>query len=181
MNGATPTNLKDVFASPKEKLDSSNSAGGSGGVRSLPLLQDDATTSSSTPAAEALANKNAPRPRVPQRSASKDPSLDAVHLAERDLMEDEDMSALLQLVSNTPRSTTTGGAAAGVVFRSPNRPGNSSSNNDGTNKDNLPALQLPMIGGRQDDTGTRLERKSSKAARGHLHHHPGDADDFAPP
>jgi hypothetical protein len=76
-NANTPMNLKDVFASPQEK-----------NPRSLPLLQD-------TPS-------NPNKPRVPRRSSSKDPSLDAVHMAERDLMEDEDLSVLLQLASNTP-------------------------------------------------------------------------------
>ena len=165
-NATTPNTggtLKDVFfGSPKQQQQTQPSKSNVM-VRGLPLLQE-ATT---TPAKEE-------EQRVPQRTTSKDPSLDAVHLAERDLMEDEDMSVLLQLASNTtPRSTTT----AGVVFRSPNRP------KDGKKSggDNLPALQLPMIGGQEDGAaagggGTnRLERKAK--ARGHH----GDANDFAPP
>ncbi|GAX29432.1 hypothetical protein FisN_16Hh127 [Fistulifera solaris] len=112
-----PANLKDMFSSPQEKSK----------ARSLPLLSDD------TPRED--------KRRTSQRSASKDPSLDAVPLAERDLMEDEDMSVLLQLASNTPRSAG-GTTTSGPVFRSP-----TSGKEDRTESENLPALQLPMIGG----------------------------------
>jgi hypothetical protein len=147
-NTNTPVNLKDVFASPQEK-----------NPRSLPMLNG-------TPS-------NPNRSRVPQRSGgSKDPSLDAVHMAERDLMEDEDLSVLLQLASNTPRSAGAGNNAGGGmhVFRSPN-----GRKDNGTGGENLPALQLPMIGGRDGDVGAaRLPRKSQ--SRDHT-----DGDDFAPP
>lgn len=132
-SGTTPpVNLKDMFSSPQEKSK----------ARSLPLLSDD------TPREE--------KRRVSQRSASKDPSLDAVHLAERDLMEDEDMSVLLQLASNTPRSAGDN-VTSGPVFRSP-----TSGKEGRSESENLPALQLPMIGG-QDG------RKSKRG------------EDFAPP
>jgi hypothetical protein len=129
---STPMNFMDFFASPREK------------ERALPLLND-------TPS-------RADRLKVPQRSASKDPSLDAVHMAERDLMEDEDLSVLLQLASNTPRPGERGsGPSVGPVFRSPNR---RKEGDDG----NLPGLQIPMIGnGRENDTKTRLMQKSSRS------------------
>jgi hypothetical protein len=149
-NTNTPMNLKDVFASPQEKEKH---------PRGLPMLND-------TPS-------NPNRSRVPQRSGSKDPSLDAVHMAERDLMEDEDLSVLLQLASNTPRSADRGaGNNTGMhVFRSPN----GRKDNGGNGGENLPALQLPMIGGRDGDVGAaRLPRKSQ--SREHT-----ETDDFAPP
>lgn len=127
----TPMNFKDFFASPREK------------ARAMPLLSD-------TPS-------KAERLKVPQRSASKDPSLDAVHMAERDLMEDEDLSVLLQLASNTPRPGERGsGPSVNPVFRSPGR------RKEGDDS-NLPGLQIPMIGGRDNDTKTRLTQKSSRS------------------
>lgn len=139
---STPMNFKDFFASPRER------------ARALPLLSD----SGDTPKAGRL--------KVPQRSGSKDPSLDAVHLAERDLMEDEDLSVLLQLASNTPRPGERGsGPSVGPVFRSPGR------RKEG-DESNLPGLQIPMIGnGRDNETKTRLTQKSSSRSRDH-----GDAD-----
>lgn len=73
---STPLNFKDVFASPRAPYDRSR-------PRSLPML------------GESPNNKGKSRPS----------DLDAV-MAERDLMEDEDLSVLLQLAShnNTPRS-----------------------------------------------------------------------------
>lgn len=113
-SGTPMNNYKDVFSSPREKA-------------SLPLLSD-------TPSKRE-------RLQVPRRnSTSKDPSLDAVHMAERDLLEDEDLNVLLQLASNTPRNN------AQPVFRSPRR-----KENGGTGSEDLPALQLPMIG--RDDVG----------------------------
>jgi hypothetical protein len=147
-NTNTPVNLKDVFASPKERERN---------PRGVPMLND-------TPS-------NPNRSRVPQRSGSKDPSLDAVHMAERDLMEDEDLSVLLQLASNTPRSAGGNNTGSGMhVFRSPN------GRKDNGGGENLPALQLPMIGGRDGDVGSaRLPRKSQSRD------HTTEADDFAPP
>jgi hypothetical protein len=83
-------------------------------------------------------------------------NFDAVHLAERDLMEDEDLSVLLQLASTTPRpapvNDQTGGSTkleGSQVFRK-----------NGENE-NLPSLQLPMIGSRDGEgKGTRLTRKT---------------------
>ena len=103
---AAPLNFKEVFASPRTK------------ISSLPMLND-------TPS----------RKELPKRGSSKDPSVDAVHLAERDLMEDEDLSVLLQLANNTPRSAE---RKRGPVFRAARKPGND-------------ALQLPMIGRDDED------------------------------
>jgi len=83
-------------------------------------------------------------------------NLDAVHLAERDLMEDEDLSVLLQLASSTPRPSAAGSDQpastkldGSKVFRK----------ND--ENENLPSLQLPIIGGRDGEgKGTRLSRKT---------------------
>ena len=135
-NGAshvnTPTiNYKEMFASPAERS------------RDLSLLESPAKLL---------------RARGINRSTSKDPSLDAVHMAERDLMEDEDLSVLLQLASNTPRSTSGERPVAvstsdGHVFRPPNpsHPGDES----------LPSLQLPIIGGRDNQgNGAKLARKT---------------------
>mmetsp|Transcript_9823 Transcript_9823/g.18976 ORF Transcript_9823/g.18976 Transcript_9823/m.18976 type:complete len:826 (+) Transcript_9823:239-2716(+) len=128
---STPMNFKDFFASPRER------------ARSMPLLSD---TPSKTD-----------RLKVPQRSASKDPSLDAVHLAERDLMEDEDLSVLLKLASNTPRPGERGSGPVGPVFRSPGR------RNEG-DQSNVSGLQIPMIGNNARDNETkRLMQKSSRS------------------
>jgi len=131
-NGATPpVNMKEIFMSPEERRSR---------LRGMPLLSEDGNSKG--------------RPRVPLRSASKDPSVEAVHLAERDLMEDEDMSVLLQLASNTPRSS-----AGGPVFRSPIPP----PKGEMKKGENMPALQLPMIGGK-DVSNVRLEQKSGDDA-----------------
>lgn len=77
------------------------------------------------------------------------PSLDAVVLAERDVMEDEDLSVLLQLASNTtPRNH-------GVVFRT------SDKQEEQSDSDNL-ALQLPKFDGKgSGGPKARLTQKSS--------------------
>eukprot|EP00536_Pseudo-nitzschia_multiseries_P015413 jgi/Psemu1/42459/gm1.42459_g len=87
----------------------------------------------------------------------KGENLDAVHLAERELMEDEDLSVLLQLASNTPRPATADTIQSGgftkleapEVFRK----------NEAN--ENLPSLQLPIIGGKDGVVkGARLTRKT---------------------
>lgn len=128
---------KDVFASPKSS--------------SLPFLLSETPSSG-------------PAPRVSQRGSTKDPpNLDAcVHLAaERELMEDEDLSVLLQLASNTPRpnsaaSSSSAAGAGGTVFRS----------NENTDSSNTAGkLQLPMIGdAKKDKSGT-----SSKSLQQNQH------------
>lgn len=150
MQGHTPTiNYKDMFASPAERR------------RGLSLLGESPLKGM--------------KPRGVHGSTSKDPSLDAVHMAERDLMEDEDLSVLLQLASNTPKATGDRPVAVSTsdgthVFRSPN-----GRNKGRSGDDNLPSLQLPIIGGRDSGgNGTRLSRKT------HSRDH-DEADEFHRP
>ncbi|KAG7364861.1 AP2 domain containing protein [Nitzschia inconspicua] len=80
-------------------------------------------------------------------------NLDAVHLEDRGLMEDEDLSRLLQLASNTPRPSVPPPAVS------------SSSGGAGTKEPqkavgNLPALSLPTIGG-----GDAANANSAKLTR----------------
>lgn len=90
-------------------------------------------------------------------------SLDAVHLAERDLMEDEDLSVLLQLASSTPRPTAVISGAGVAVSSNSTSDGTKvfrSSSKEGRDEKNLPSLQLPSIGGQDGAAkGTRLTRK----------------------
>ena len=92
--------------------------------------------------------------RAAGSSGGANPSLDATVLAERELMEDEDLSVLLQLASNTtPRHSRTAG-------------GNKKSDNEN--------LQLPMIGNNgKQGVKPRLQQKNSGKN--------GPQDDFAPP
>jgi len=92
--------------------------------------------------------------RAAGSSGGANPSLDAAVLAERELMEDEDLSVLLQLASNTtPRHSRTAG-------------GNKQSDNEN--------LQLPMIGNNgKQGVKPRLQQKNSGKN--------GAQDDFAPP
>jgi hypothetical protein len=83
----TPMNYNDVFASPRVPSEASR-------PDNLPFLGDSPTT------------------RGTNSRSHKDGNLDA-HMAERDLMEDEDLSVLLQLTSH---SHTPGGAREGYVF-----------------------------------------------------------------
>lgn len=137
----TPTiNYKDMFASPEKS-------------RALPLLGDSPLKISKTEGVH--------------RSGSRDPSIDAVHIAERELMEDEDLSVLLQLASNTPKANGERPVAVSTsdgtrVFRSPQ------SRTDGqTGDENLPSLQLPIIGGREGESNaTRLSRKTHSRDHG---------------
>ena len=151
----TPLNFQDIFASPKER------------GKMLPLLGD--TPSRST---ERLRGKTLRGPRG-------DPSLDAVHLAERDLLEDEDLSVLLQLASNTPGSKHGSGVGdacpSGAVFRSP--PGLLKKGADAglgqadNGADNsFPGLELPMIGSDADagSNKARLQQKISSGRNGGL-------------
>jgi hypothetical protein len=137
----TPTiNYKDMFASPAERN------------RGLSLMDK---------------LPKGLQARTARGSATKDPSIDAVHMAERDLMEDEDLSVLLQLASNTPRSTGEHPVAVSTsdgthVFRSPN---GRTSGAEGD--ESLPSLQLPVIGGRDSESnGTRLTRKTHSRDHG---------------
>lgn len=138
----TPMNYKDVFASPRHPNTSIK-------PRNMPLLRDS--------------------PSKGTRSrARSDASLDAVDMAERDLMEDEDLSVLLQLAShsrgNTPRGKKADSGAH--VFRSPRDRANI-----GYGRDDR--LQIPIIGNAVAGT-TRLPRKSKSADD-------ANAEDFHPP
>lgn len=145
----TPTiNYKDMFLSPEKS-------------RVLPLLGDSPLKGSKPDGLH---------------SASKDPSIDAVHMAERELMEDEDLSVLLQLASNTPKANGERPIAVSTsdgthVFRSP------PPSKDGQGRDeNLPSLQLPVIGGREGSSNaTRLSRKT------HSRDHGDNGDNFHRP
>jgi hypothetical protein len=140
----TPMNYKDVFASPRHP-------GASIKPRHMPLLGDS--------------------PSKGTRSrARSDASLDAVDMAERDLMEDEDLSVLLQLAShsraNTPRGKKDENGAH--VFRS-----HSDRKNIGYERNSDDRLQLPMIGNAVVGT-TKLARKSQSRDD-------ANAEDFNPP
>eukprot|EP00934_Nitzschia_sp_Nitz4_P008641 Nitzschia sp. Nitz4//scaffold86_size83305//26487//29197//NITZ4_005253-RA/size83305-processed-gene-0.80-mRNA-1//1//CDS//3329559223//8631//frame0 len=127
----TPTiNYKSMFASPEK------SAG-------LPLLGDSPLKGS----------------KSRSQSASHDPSVDALHMAERELREDEDLSFLLQMNSSTPRANGERPVAVSTsegthVFRSPRR------GKEGEEGDENVHLQLPVIGGGESGKGARLARKT---------------------
>jgi hypothetical protein len=145
----TPTiNYKDMFLSPEKS-------------RGLPLLGDSPLKGSKSDGLH---------------SASRDPSIDAVHMAQRELMEDEDLSVLLQLASNTPKANGERPVAVSTsegthVFRSP------PARQEGQGRDeNLPSLQLPVIGGRDGaSNSTRLSRKT------HSRDHEDNGDNFHRP
>mmetsp|Transcript_19871 Transcript_19871/g.47319 ORF Transcript_19871/g.47319 Transcript_19871/m.47319 type:complete len:890 (-) Transcript_19871:2547-5216(-) len=149
-------NFRDIFASPNE--------------RSLPLL-DDGETPSRPPRA---------RSKGGRVSGTRDPSVDAVHLAERELLEDEDLSVLLQLASNhTPVVVGSSEAARGAgdsapVFRSPKA---------GEGDDFPGNLELPVIGSNaeaNDDGKSRKGRLLQKKSNGTLLMG-NDAETFGPP
>ncbi|KAI2504173.1 hypothetical protein MHU86_10287 [Fragilaria crotonensis] len=87
------------------------------------------------------------------------PKMDVMNMADRDLLEDEDLSVLLQLAShsNTPRSKD-----GGDVFRSP-RGRKGGYDRDSSN----PALQLPLIG-RSDGPGSTSKLSHKACIKGCL-------------
>jgi hypothetical protein len=94
-------NYNDVFESPRASISGTDSARGTPlKPRNLPVLSDG--TPSRNTKGKSRGGKNA--------------SLD-IHMAERDLMEDEDLSVLLQLASTSSNSTP------GKVQRSVNQDG----------------------------------------------------------
>ena len=119
----TPINYHDIFASPN------------------PLLED-------SPVKAMLRARGGGNG---QQQNGK--NIDAVDMAERDLMQDEDLNVLLQLAGgNTPKAVKV--AAGGHVFRG-------AGSGQGSKKENLPGLQLPVIGDREgDSSAARLSRKS---------------------
>eukprot|EP00537_Pseudo-nitzschia_pungens_P015636 CAMPEP_0172412822 /NCGR_PEP_ID=MMETSP1061-20121228/78103_1 /TAXON_ID=37318 /ORGANISM="Pseudo-nitzschia pungens, Strain cf. pungens" /LENGTH=953 /DNA_ID=CAMNT_0013149069 /DNA_START=123 /DNA_END=2984 /DNA_ORIENTATION=- len=95
-------------------------------------------------------------------------NLDAVHFAERELMEDEDLSVLLQLASSTPRPAVADTVQSGTSTKSEG----SKVFRKNEENENLPGLQLPIIGGRDGEVkGARLTRKT------HSRDHNDIADD----
>jgi hypothetical protein len=98
---ASSVNYNDVFESPRASISGTDSARGTPlKPRNLPVLSDG--TPSRNTKGKSRGGKNA--------------SLD-IHMAERDLMEDEDLSVLLQLASTSSNSTP------GKVQRSVNQDG----------------------------------------------------------
>jgi len=84
-------------------------------------------------------------------------NLDAVHLAERDLMEDDDICVLLQLASTTPRPAEADLIQSGASTK---LEGSQVFRKNGENE-NLPSLQLPIMGGRDvEGKSARLTRKT---------------------
>uniref|UniRef100_A0A7S1VUZ6 AP2/ERF domain-containing protein n=1 Tax=Grammatophora oceanica TaxID=210454 RepID=A0A7S1VUZ6_9STRA len=152
---STPSiNYREVFASPRYN-DKKQAP------RGMPLLDSPSKGTRSRSAAA--------------RSAE---SLDAV-MAERELMEDEDLSVLLQLASrtNTPRardakrsgSSASGGQEDPTVFRSPR-----ARHKHRNRESSLPGLQLPIIGGSDQGKSRKLSKKTQNASDTH-------PEDFNPP
>jgi hypothetical protein len=103
---ASSVNYDDVFESPRVSISGTDSARGTPlKPRNLPVLSDG--TPSRNIKAKSRGGKNA--------------SLD-IHMAERDLMEDEDLSVLLQLASTSSNSVT-GGTPGKARERSVNQDG----------------------------------------------------------
>jgi len=129
----TPMNYNDVFASPRERQEMMRPT-------NLPYLGESPSKG---------------------KTRKRDGSVDA-HMAERDLMEDEDLSVLLQLAShNTPGRSRDGGPH---VFRS----------QQDASAAGLGGLQLPVIDG-QGESSSKLSRKPGSSDHG------GACDDFTPP
>jgi hypothetical protein len=82
--------------------------------------------------------------------------LDAVPLADRDLMEDDDLNRLLRLANNTPRPS---GPPLAVT---------SSEGINGAQKPDgsISGLSLPTIGGGRDGSGAKLTRKTLSRDQG---------------
>eukprot|EP00546_Thalassionema_frauenfeldii_P010354 CAMPEP_0178910146 /NCGR_PEP_ID=MMETSP0786-20121207/8931_1 /TAXON_ID=186022 /ORGANISM="Thalassionema frauenfeldii, Strain CCMP 1798" /LENGTH=856 /DNA_ID=CAMNT_0020582357 /DNA_START=197 /DNA_END=2767 /DNA_ORIENTATION=- len=162
------------FASPKEPK---SQRGGMTSISISPLASSKRKASRNntpinykevfaSPGGQSSSHSIKPRsmPLLGESPSGKSKEFD-VHVAERDLMEDEDLSVLLQLASsNTPRSCKDGSD----VFRSPR--GRKSGNFGDRNQ----APQIPIIGGQGDGTATKLPRKSMSQGG-------PNADDFAPP
>lgn len=146
----TPINIADVFASPKV-----NSKTGMKSEKSneLPTLR-------------------------PQHLSPTDKLSIEKHMAERDLMEDEDLSVLLQLAQTTPRRVSSAGGNGDPklgtrVFRSSPRHKMQFAPNSNRPPSNL---QLPLIGhrGHEQSSSHSYRKKQGKDMAGH-------PDDFTPP
>eukprot|EP00529_Nitzschia_sp_RCC80_P006208 CAMPEP_0113522154 /NCGR_PEP_ID=MMETSP0014_2-20120614/45039_1 /TAXON_ID=2857 /ORGANISM="Nitzschia sp." /LENGTH=974 /DNA_ID=CAMNT_0000420195 /DNA_START=487 /DNA_END=3411 /DNA_ORIENTATION=- /assembly_acc=CAM_ASM_000159 len=154
-------NFKEIFASPAERS-------------GLSLFKSPPPKTGVRPRNSSSASKG----------VAKGADLDAVHLAERDLMEDEDLNLLLKLASNTPRPTPGSAAAARPVAVSSSELSSTDptkGSKDGKAKkgeENLPTLQLPTIGGKSKEKGavstgtTKLMRKTSSRDHGDVPEEP---------
>lgn len=135
--GSTPVmDLKNVFASPQERSAFKI-------LRSLPLLlnddddrvrlqlddSDDEDDDDYAADDATLKNKrnrshhHLPHRMLPKRSISQSDNLEGIdsvhrHIAQRELMDDEDLGLLLQLASNKNSNTPQSSQASSVVFRS---------------------------------------------------------------
>ena len=160
-------NFKEIFASPAERS-------------GLSLFKSPPPKTGVRPRNSSSASKG----------VAKGADLDAVHLAERDLMEDEDLNLLLKLASNTPRPTPGSAASTRPVAVSSSELSSTDpakdSKDDKTRKgeENLPTLQLPTIGGKSKEEGavstgtTKLMRKTSSRDHGDG---PGEPRSTVPP
>ncbi|GKY94375.1 hypothetical protein MPSEU_000403400 [Mayamaea pseudoterrestris] len=149
---ASPMNLKDVFNSPPRPCNAS-----------LPMLADD------TPMA---------KPHIGVMASDNDKLLQSgrksLEQVERDLMEDEDLSVLLQLAANTA-------AAATKSSSSPSRPHDGASvfRTQSEKSTDMPNLHLPMIlgNGKTSDNVEAppkiLRKKSSSRDDDDHHRHSG--------
>jgi len=151
--GCLDINFKDVFASPKAD------------VRAA--LRLDRTLEMPTPT-----DKKHPNSNSTKLSLEK-------HMAERDLMEDEDIRLLLQLAQTTPRKNCPPGNAGNElksntrVFRSPRQKTKFGLRHPG--EPSLISLQLPFMGRNRIGPSTpQLLRKNSRE-RPQMH-----SDDFKP-
>jgi len=155
--GCLDINFKDVFASPKAD------------VRSA--LRVDRTLEMPTPTDKKRLNIN-----TTKLSLEK-------HMAERDLMEDEDIRLLLQLAQTTPRKNCPPGTK-GIeqksnprVFRSPRQKTKFGLRHPGhPDEPSLISLQLPFMGAKNGigPSTPKLSRKNSRE-RPQMH-----SDDFKP-
>jgi len=152
-NACLDINFKDVFASPKAD------------VRSA--LRLDKALEMSTPTDKKRLYSN-----TTKLSLEK-------HMAERDLMEDEDIRLLLQLAQTTPRKNCPTGTAGNEqknnsrVFRSPRQKTKFGIRNPG--EISLTSLQLPFMG--RNGIGPSTPKLSRKNSRERPQMHP---DDFKP-
>jgi len=153
--GCLDINFKDVFASPKAD------------VRSA--LRVDKTLEMPTPTDKKRHNGS-----TTKLSLEK-------HMAERDLMEDEDIRLLLQLAQTTPRKNCHTGSTGNEqksntrVFRSPRQKAKTGLRHPSQPGEPLISLQLPFMGRNGRDPSTpKLSRKTSRE-RPQMH-----TDDFKP-
>ena len=143
----TPINFSKVFESPRPQAHGTSK---SSSLRSIPLLGNDTLRGKAKHLAEDFCVNGH---ESKKGSHEHKLSLDVVNMAERDLMEDEDLSVLLQLASSTPGKGT-------PVFRSPQGKG-IHHGEAGTGARPPSSLHLPIIG-RRDGRGGGPHSKLSR-------------------